>query len=104
MTVTESKITELLPENFVFVVYGCLCDKTHYLAIFAKFMEEETDPYYYILVGFTRFSEQFDLVVDTHFELIDIVLNVYAKILDNNAEVIGDKCCTNRNLAFYLNC
>lgn len=74
------------------------------LQYFATFSDEKKRSYNSILLGFTPFLEESDLGAQQHFDLIDFVLNVYGKTLDNFVSAIGDNCNTNRKLATYLDC
>ncbi len=95
----EKKIENLLPSKFAIVFDGWTAQKTHYVAVLAKFLSSKPVGYDQLLFGFSSFHDADSQDAEHHFEFIQFVLSVFNKTRDNLVCMIGDNCSTNRKLS-----
>lgn len=111
----ELKITALLPESFALIFDGCLeysfapdslgwshLQSTHYIALFATFMNARQDAVERVLLAFSPLRDESDYSAASHAAFILDQLAGYKKTIQNVVCLVGDNCNTNIAVAEQL--
>jgi len=93
----ERKITTTLPSVFAIIIDGWTKSSTHYVGVFASYLENDTRTH--VLLGFSPLLEETSLGASQHFEYLNFILNLYGKSFNNVVCIIADNCETNKALS-----
>ena len=84
--------------TLLFDGWSCDGSSTHYVAIFAGFINH-ADEYEEVLLSLQPTFDETDLGADAHIELIESTLEMYSVDPENVVCLVGDNCSTNHAIA-----
>ncbi|ETN19999.1 hypothetical protein PPTG_03099 [Phytophthora nicotianae INRA-310] len=100
---TEEAIAAQMLARIGLVFDGWTSGTTCYVAVYAVYAVYVVDgSVFYPLLALSPLVEETDLGADSHFELIDEILETYQKSRTNIVFIVGDNCSTNQAVATRL--
>lgn len=100
----ENKISKRLPAKFALVFDGWSHGDTHFVGIYATFMDEAKECFDKVLLALSPLEDETDLGAVEHKRMLEWVLSVFGKDLSNVVALIGDNVSTNKALALLVGC
>ena len=83
----EGKLAELLPDKFVLIADGWSFNEVHYFAIFAQFLNAESNETLYPLLAVSPLQDEEDLSAESHYQFEKDELNLLTENLTKNNSV-----------------
>lgn len=100
-TAVENLIKQELPDKFALVFDGWTRFNTHYLAIFAMYLDGNQQKAVLLAIAPPIDEESYD--ADEHITFIEHTLDIYGKCLKNVCVLSADNCETNRSISRKTN-
>jgi hypothetical protein len=98
---TERKIAAILPKKFGIVFDGWTENGKHFVALFARFLNED-DEVEEILLTCSPLDDESDLGAESHAQFIMDTLELYGKNKEDILFICGDNASTNQAIANIL--
>jgi len=106
----EAHVAKILPNVFALIFDGWSAGDTHFVAIFASFMQQVSvfvkgvkEVKKTLLLAMSPMEDETRHDADMHKLFIISTLTTYGKKLDNVCALIGDNCSTDKSLAAKCN-
>lgn len=99
----EKIISDLLPSKFSIIIDGWTKKSTHFIGIFAAYSSATPNGYETVLLAFSPMLVETGFSANAHIDLIEFVLEVYGKSLDNVVSICADNAEVNKAVASRCN-
>ena len=86
----EGKLAELMPDKFVLIADGWTFNEVHYFAIFAQFLNAESNEILYPLLAVWPLQDEEDLSAESHYQFIATNLQIYNKTTSSVIAFVAD--------------
>ena len=97
---TEAQISSKLPNQFSLIVDGWTKGSDHFVGVFAAW--ESSLGFESALLAFSPMLSETDFSAVEHKKIIEFVLSVFDKTIENVVAITGDNCQMNKRLATIL--
>lgn len=88
----EDKINSTLSDKFAIIFDGSTGGNNHYVSVFATYPSNQSTVYGSVLLALTSIGDQNASEANKHYELMQIVLQVLEKSIENVADIVRDSC------------